>query len=84
MSLAVALLIFAQSVAPQVAQTSDTSSTARARPVVEQVRASARVLRPARIVFSQEQASAQENANARVNGVQRTSDAAGTVWVEFN
>lgn len=84
MSLVAALLIIAQSAVPQLAQTSDMATAAKARPVAVQVRASARVLRPARIVFSQEQATAQRNANARVNGVQRSSDAAGTIWVEFN
>jgi len=80
MSLTAALLIVAQSAAPQAAE----AAAPRARPIAVQVRASARVLRPARIDFSLASTIAGQSPNAAVNGIQRERDAAGTVWVEFN
>ncbi|MEP1421763.1 MAG: hypothetical protein ABJK59_08340 [Erythrobacter sp.] len=84
MSFTAALLIVAQSAAPQIAEASAASPASRARPVAVQARASARVLRPARIDFSQLQAASAQAPNASVNGMQRGRDAAGTEWVEFN
>ncbi len=84
MSLTAAFLIVAQSAAPQVAQSSDIPATSRARPIAVQVRASARVIRPARIDFARVAAASEQSPNAAVNGIQRERDAAGTVWLEFN
>lgn len=78
MSIAAALLIFAQASAPFVAQAPAPQPTA-----IATVQASVRVLRPARISVAQAVADAPEGQQ-RDHSVQRGRDAAGTVWIEFS
>ncbi len=80
MSFTAALLMIAQSAAPALTATPVAQPRA---PVAVQVSASARVLRPARIGFTQEAGVvlADEERNSTV---QRSRDAAGTYWVEFS
>ena len=80
MSLTAALLIFAQSAAPQVTAATPTTS----RPVAVQARASARIIRPARIRFSSFDEDAQQPANAYARDKQHERDSQGTPWVEFH
>jgi len=84
MSLAIALLIVAQSASPVVAETSLPSITRTARPVAVRTRASARVLRPARIEISYTPQTSEQRAQSEFKGIQRARDGAGTLWVEFN
>lgn len=85
MSLAIALLIAAQSAAPQaVDRDANSVRSAGARPVGVQVRASTRIIRSARIDTSDLPQTNEQRINAQANGIQRSRDAAGTLWVEFN
>lgn len=85
MSLAIALLIAAQSAAPQAAETAASSArSGRTQSVGVQVRASTRIIRPARIDASDVPQTSEQRANAQANGIQRSRDAAGTLWIEFN
>ncbi|MHA7820982.1 MAG: hypothetical protein ACX930_15150 [Erythrobacter sp.] len=79
MSLASAFLILTQSATPAAAE----APASRAAPVAEQVRASATILRPARVSISRDGAVEVEGTPDR-RTVQRSRDAAGTVWVEFS
>ncbi len=84
MSVAVALLMIAQSATPTLADTSATNSGSQSRrQVVAQVTASATVLRPVRIEFD-ETVGAQVSDEQRNPNVQRSRDAAGTYWLEFS
>jgi|GEM_PF-3341325 len=80
MSLTAALVILAQSAAPQAAE----ATTVRSRPVAVQARASARILRPARIEFSSFDENTQRPIDPDVREMQRSRDAQGTPWVEFS
>ena len=79
MSLAVALLVIAQSAAPAAGAN---AAPARITPVAERVTVSVVVLRPARISFdiNDEEETTGETRN---RSIQRARDAAGTVWIEF-
>lgn len=79
MSLAAALLMIAQSATPMVA---DATST-RQGPIAASVRASVRVLRPARINSLLEMAEERDGATED-HAVQFERDSAGTVWIEFS
>ncbi|MFU7529685.1 hypothetical protein [Qipengyuania sp. ASV99] len=75
MSLATALLLIAQSVAPSAADAPVATMAS--------VRASATVLRPAVITFITN--NVPENTLSHgAEGIQRHSDAQGTVWIEFS
>ncbi len=80
MSLAIALLVIAQSVAPAAGTN---AAPARIAPVAERVTVSVTVLRPARISFkiTGEDKTTGETQN---RAVQRARDAAGIVWIEFS
>lgn len=78
MSIAAALLLFAQASAPVAAQAPAPQPTA-----IATVQASVRVLRPARISVAEAVEDALEGQQ-RDHSVQRGRDAAGTVWIEFS
>ena len=84
MSFAAAILIVAQSAGPQVAEANPISVPVSARPVALQARASARIIRPARIDFSSHDEAVQSKAQPNVRESQRSRDAAGTPWIEFS
>ena len=80
MSLAAALLLIAQAASPSV----PASAANGPAPMAEQVRASVTVLRPARISVAREEGKVSVDAPAGGQSVQRSRDAAGTLWVEFS
>ena len=79
MSLAAALVLIAQSAAPNAAD----APAARTTPVATTATASARVLRPARISV-REQAEVTSAGEGGTANVQQARDAAGTLWIEFS
>lgn len=79
MSLAAALLLVAQSASPAVAMAPAVSAT----PLAEQARARVRVLRPVQVSVARDGAVEIEG-DYDPRTVQRSRDAAGTVWVEFS
>lgn len=79
MSFAVAVLLIAQSAAPSAPATVETR---RPEPIAT-VTASARVLRPAVISFDAVDETSPEDQRTGV-AMQRSRDAAGTLWVEFS
>lgn len=80
MSIAAALVMFAQSIAPQVAD----APVTRARPVAVQARASVRIIRPTRIEFPTLEDAGAKAPEPSDREMQRSRDAAGTPWVEFS
>ncbi|MAY20071.1 MAG: hypothetical protein CL955_05585 [Erythrobacteraceae bacterium] len=80
MSLAAALVLIAQAASPGVAPPAVEQRAA----IAEQVRASVTVLRPARISVAAEDGSVSVDAPTNGQSVQRSRDAAGTLWVEFS
>ena len=78
MSLAAALLILAQSAAPQVVDTQASTS----RGVSVQVQASATIIRPARVTFEKAAIALQVTAPQSTR-VQRSRDSNGTQWADF-
>lgn len=80
MSFAAALLILAQSAAPQATPV----APERSRPVAVQARASARIIRPARIEFSRFDEEARQPVDLNAREMQRGRDAQGTPWIEFS
>lgn len=80
MSLAAALVLIAQAASPGVAA----PAAERGSAIAEQVRASVTVLRPARISVAAEGGKLSVDAPANGQSVQRSRDAAGTLWVEFS
>jgi hypothetical protein len=84
MSLVAALLIVAQSTAPQIADASAKAPAARSNPVAVQARATVRIIRPASIDFSQFDEASETAADPNARETQRSRDAAGTPWIEFS
>ena len=80
MSLAAALVLIAQAASPNVAA----PAAERGAPIAEQARASVTVLRPVRISVAVEGGKLSVDAPANGQPVQRSRDAAGTLWVEFS
>ncbi|MEO1221075.1 MAG: hypothetical protein AAFY42_06965 [Pseudomonadota bacterium] len=80
MSLTAALLIFAQSAAPQAVEAPATS----ARPAIAQARASVRIIRPASIDFAEFDRNSRKPSEPAARETQRRRDAAGTPWIEFS
>ena len=80
MSLTAALMILAQSAAPQAAEA---PSAPPSRGVSVQVQASATIIRPARVTFDNAQGSALKVSAPLSAQVQRSRDHNGTVWAEF-
>jgi len=82
MSFTTAVLILAQSAAPQAA---DAPTQSRASSGVSvQMQASATVIRPARVTFDREGASALRVSGAQAAQVQRSRDSNGTLWADFS
>ncbi|UAB78763.1 hypothetical protein INR77_03285 [Erythrobacter sp. SCSIO 43205] len=83
MSLTAALLILAQSAAPQAApQAADTSARA-SRGVSVQVQASARIIRPAQVTFDASGEGSLKVSATHTARVQQNRDSNGTVWADF-
>lgn len=79
MSLAAALVLIAQSASPAAAE----APVAGAMPVAERARATVRILRPAQVRVARDGAVEVEGDHDP-RTVQRSRDAAGTLWVEFS
>jgi hypothetical protein len=80
MSLTAAMLIFAQSAAPQVAE----APIVKSRPAIAQARASVRIIRPASINVASFNSDIKEPSDPSAREMQRSRDAAGTPWIEFS
>ena len=83
MSLAAALAFIAQSAAQSAALVAAPVAAAAPAGAVEQVTASVTVLRPVRVVVDADGAVQLDSAPYAAS-VQRSRDAAGTVWIEFS
>lgn len=79
MSIAVAILLAAQAAGPAAAE----APVSRTALVAEQVRASVTIRRPARVTIA-DNGTVELDASSDPRTVQRSRDAAGTLWLEFS